>query len=505
MKINHNLSAMIANNQLLRNENGLSASIERLSSGLRINHASDDAAGMAIATKMRAQIQGLDQASRNASDGGSVIDTADGALEEVSSMLQRMRELAVQAANDTYSVEDKEAIQAELTSLTDEIERISTDTEFNTKKLLDGSLDQKVYTNSRSVDRIEISDSVASAKYTVKVEQDARQAVLTGGALAAGGGDIPAGVVNFNGVSVEITKGQDLQSVYEDIRKAAEQGEINVFAVDSLVHTDGAAKNAGYIPADCVAGNRLVFVSDRYGSAVEMKISCDNPELAAYLGIPEEGTVKGADAKVSLGEGFSKQASYLCEGNYVEITDKNGFKMTFEAEPDIAGTTFTDVPYNDNNLKDMVLGSGATTPGGGEEVVFEVTELGTMTLQIGANENQVMEVRIPAVSAKSLYIDKVNVCTVTGADRAITTYDEAIAKVSESRSRMGAYQNRLEHAVTSLDATELNMTSALSRIEDVDMAEEMSTYTQYNVLSQAATSVLAQANDIPQQALQLLQ
>lgn len=503
MKINHNLSAMIANNQLLRNENSLSASIERLSSGLRINHASDDAAGMAIATKMRSQIQGLDQASRNASDGGSVIDTADGALEEVTSMLQRMRELSVQAANETYSVEDKEAIQAELTSLTEEIERISTDTEFNTKKLLDGSLDQRVYTNSRSIDRIEISDSVASEKYTITVEQDARQAVMTGGAI--GTGDIPAGKVSFNGVTVEITEGQDLQSVYESLRKAGEQGEVNVFAVDSLEHTDGEAKNAGYVPADCIAGNQLVFVSERYGSAVEMKISCDSPELAAYLGIQEEGTVKGTDAKITLGDGFSKQASYMSEGNYIEITDRNGFKMSFEAEPDIAGTVFDDVPYNAVDLADKVLGSAATPTGDGEEIIFDVTELGTMTLQIGANENQVMNVRIPAVSAKSLYIDKVNVCTVTGADRAITTYDKAIAKVSESRSRMGAYQNRLEHAVTSLDATELNMTAALSRIEDVDMAEEMTTYTQYNVLSQAATSVLAQANDIPQQALQLLQ
>ena len=128
-----------------------------------------------------------------------------------------------------------------------------------------------------------------------------------------------------------------------------------------------------------------------------------------------------------------------------------------------------------------------------------------MTLQIGANEDQVMEVRIPSISPELLGIDQINVCTITGADRAITSYDKAIAKVSESRSRLGAFQNRLEHAVASLDATEENMTAALSRIEDVDMASEMSTYTQYTVLQQAATAVLAQANDIPQQALQLLQ
>ena len=136
---------------------------------------------------------------------------------------------------------------------------------------------------------------------------------------------------------------------------------------------------------------------------------------------------------------------------------------------------------------------------------MDVTNIGMMTMQIGANENQTVDVRIPEVSSRSLYLDKLDVCKTGGADRAIAALDDAIAKVSEVRSRIGAYQNRMDYTVTSLDATEENMTQALSRIEDVDMAEEMTEYTKYNVLSQAATSVLAQANDIPQQVLQLLQ
>ena len=524
MKINHNMSAMIANNQLLRNEDGLSASIERLSSGLKINHASDDAAGMAIATKMRAQIKGLDQASRNASDGISVVDTADGAMQEIHSMLQRMRELSVQAANTgAYSKEDQDAIQAEITSLTDEIDRISRDTEFNKKKLLDGSLDQRVYTNTRSVSRIEISDSVKADDYSVTVTQDARQAVLVADGTAAQG-DVPAGatgVVSINGVNVEITEGQDWESVFESLREAAERGEVNLFCIDMDVDADnigGAAENAGYTPADFRDGNKaLVFVSDRYGSATEMKITCDNPELAAYLGITadsEDGfdvTVKGVDAKVILGEGFSSQASYTSDGNNITITDRNGFKLRFEVDPGIAKTGFDDYNFAGALKDEKVEASDITTPYDPDnpdtyfELEFEVTEIGTMTLHIGANENQTMSVRIPSVSAKALYIDGVDVTTVNGAERAIGIYDYAISKVSESRSRLGAYQNRLEHTVASLDSTEENMTAALSRIEDVDMAEEMTTYTQYNVLSQAATSVLAQANDIPQQALQLLQ
>ena len=160
MKINHNMSAVTANKRLLGSENSLASSIERLSTGLRINRASDDAAGMAIASKMTAQIKGLGQASRNASDGVSVLETADGALNEVHSMLQRMRELSVQAANGTNTPDDLEAIQLEITSLTAEVDRVSRDTEFNTKNLLDGTLDQRVYPNNRGITRISISDAV---------------------------------------------------------------------------------------------------------------------------------------------------------------------------------------------------------------------------------------------------------------------------------------------------------------------------------------------------------
>ncbi len=215
-----------------------------------------------------------------------------------------------------------------------------------------------------------------------------------------------------------------------------------------------------------------------------MKINCDNPDLAAFLGIAAGDNMSvGTDVEVTIPDdtatfssGFDSQRTILTDGNYVTITSRNGFEMKFEVTPDTNG-----------------------------RVNLEVTDIGTMTLQIGANENQTVDVRIPEVSARTLYIDKVNVCTITGAGRAITSFDKAIAKVSEVRSSIGAYQNRMDYAVSSLDGTELNMTQALSRIEDLDMAEEMTEYTKYNVLTQAATSVLAQANDLPQQVLQLMQ
>ncbi|GHU43127.1 flagellin [Clostridia bacterium] len=488
MKINHNMPAVISNNQLLRTENSLSKSIERLSSGFRINHASDDAAGMAISLKMKAQIKGLDQASQNASDGNSVLNTADGALSEVTNMIQRMRELSVQAANDTNTPEDKAAIQKEIASLTDEIDRVSRDTEFNTKKLLNGNLERRVYPDTRLVDRIQISDSVPPDQYTVTIQTDAAKSVYES-ANTVSPGPVPAGAdgtVSINGVEVSITEGQDLNSVFENLRNAAEQGEVKLFAVTLPTTIDPTdpdrAEYAGYEPEAFADGKNLVFVSDAYGSAAEIKITCDNPDLATFLGIPQGVTEApaGVDAELadlSPGSGFGPQATWLSNGNVFTITDSSGFQMSFEAFPGLEG----------------------------EDVNFDVTSIGTLTLQIGANENQTMDVRIPPISSKHLYIDKVNVTTIHGAGRAISSYDKALAQVSEARSRIGSYQNRLDHAIGSLDSTSENMTAALSRIEDVDMATEMSNFTKYNVLSQAATSVLAQANQLPQKVLQLLQ
>lgn len=482
MKINHNMSATIANKRLLQSENSLSKSVERLSTGLRINRAADDAAGMAISSKMKTQIRGLAQASRNASDGVSVLDTADGALSEVHNMLQRMRELSVQAANGTNTPDDLKAIQLEIASLREEIDRISKDTEFNTKNLLDGTLDQRVYPDNRGIRRIDISDSVNPDVYTLEVTADAEQAVIEGGQPRVATDTIPAGAtgkISINGAQVEIREGENFQEVYEKLRDTAELGGAKLLVVPDITDRTGEPENAGYVPGNIADGGNLVFVSEEYGNNTEMNIKCDNPDLAAFLGISTDNQSTGSDVEIAISatdEGFGTQATILTEGNYVTVTDRNGFEMKFEVEPGTSGT-----------------------------VNIEVADLGPMTLQIGANENQTMDVRIPEVSSETLYIDKVNVCTVTGADRAITSFSGAIQKVSEVRSSIGAYQNRLDYAVSSLDLTEENMTQALSRIEDVDMAEEMTEYTKDNILTQAATSVLAQANDLPQQVLQLLQ
>lgn len=481
MRINYNVSAAIANKHLLGIEDNLSASMERLSSGLKINHSKDNPAGMAISNKMKAQIDGLNRASQNASDGISVIQIADGALSETTSILQRMRELSVQAASDaTMTPADKEAIQKEITSLKDEVDRISTDTEYNSKSLLDGSLDTRVYTKNAT--RVDISDHVKAGQYQLSIDTAATQAgpVTANQNYNSTAAIGASGTMSINGSKVEIEATDTYAEAFEKIRNAAETGETAV-----KVETNGA----------------LSFTSERYGASATLEIAFDNQQIVTALGFtgvvedPENkgsyvyGQIQngkvivpsGTDAEVTLtkpgdGTGFGDTATVKTDGNKITVTDRAGFEMSFLADAGYTG-----------NLD------------------FDVTDIGTMALHIGANEDQETKVRIPEVSCKSLYIDDADVTTVNGAGRGITQFDDAISKVSEVRSRLGAYQNRLESTVSSLDTFEENMTGAQSRLTDADMASEMTDYTHQNVLNQAAISVLTQANDLPQQVLQILQ
>lgn len=463
MKINRNMSAVMTNKHLLRTENRLSSSMERLSSGLKINKAGDNPAGLAISKKMKAQIDGLDQAKSNASDGESVLRTADGALNEVSSILQRIRELSVQAANGTNSYNDRKSMQEEIDKLTEEVDRISSDTEYNTKTLLDGSSDVRVY--SKQVDRMQVSDTVLPGQYKFDVTQAAEKAEYT---LKQPSGTVD-GRISINGVSMEYQAGMSEESFFEALRTTAEQ--------------------AGCSAERLEAGGYLIS-SEGYGSEETITLEMGKA-LAQDVGLSGEGNAvfsekdgtytlnqKGVDAQISLqtDEGFFDTATASAKGNRIKITDKNGFSMDFL-------------------LTDQTL----------QEVRIHVTDIGPMSIQIGANQYQDMEVRIPEVSSKSLYLDTVDVTKAGGPEKAMRTLDEAIARLSSIRSGIGAFTNRLEYASNSLAETHEDMTAAYSNILDTDMAEEMTEYTQQNVLEQASISVLSQANDLPQQVLSLLQ
>lgn len=480
MKINRNMSAVVANRQLLRTENKLSLSMGRLSSGYKINKAGDNPAGMAISSKMKAQIDGLNQAEANSDDGQSVLRIADGALNEVSNMLQRIRELSVQAANGTNSYSDRQSIQDEIDQLTQEVDRISTDTEYNKKTLLDGSANTRVYVSgthqdktkfARSATRIDFSEEVLPGDYTVKVKTPAKQAEykldLSG---LINDPDFDGGTVSINGVGIEYEKGMSADDVYKQLMSVADE-------IGCKFEKDPNKAGVYNITAD------------NKGSKETLTILMPD-EMAHKTGLDQQGAVQnaddksyklvasGTDAEIELKDGFGSTVITNVEGNRVKITDKGGFSMDFLLSDDVQN---------------------------GDTLTFDVTDVGAMTIQIGANQYQNMDVHIPEVSSESLYLDTVNVAVNGGADKAISTMDAAIAKLSAVRSGIGAYTNRLEYASSSLAETQEDMTTAYSGLMDTDMASEMTEYTQQNILEQAAVSVLSQANDIPQQVLSLLQ
>ncbi len=371
MRLGTNMSAVISASYLSASEKKLRDSLEKLSSGYKINHSKEDAAGMAISEKMKTQIKGLNRASMNASDGISVTQTAEGALSEIESMLQRMNELAVEGANETFTQEDRDNMAKEIESLKQEIDRISTDTDFNSTTLLNGDLQRRTYATN--------------------FDTDGEKHLLSG------------------------------------IR-------------------------ASYMTNDVEAGN--------YG-----------------LTIAADGTASFTE---NNGErvGFSDTAMLVQDKNKIKVTDSDGFEMDFTIDPE------------------------ASVSG---DVIFEVWDIGTMPIQIGANEGQLINICIPEISSETLNLDLLDFSSADASSKSITIIDEAISKVSKIRSELGAYENRLEYSVTSLDITEENMSAALARIRDTDMAEEMTVYTQYNIMQQAGISMLAQANQMPEKILQVLQ
>lgn len=376
MKINYNVSAVVANAALTVNEKKFNVSTERLSTGYKVNHAKENPSGIAIAKRMNAQLKGLSQSKDNASTAVSVVSTAEGALTEIQSMIQRMNELSVQAATGTKTDSDRESIQEEIKELKEEIERMKNDTEFNGKKLLNGDCDLKGYADAKGIKVSYYSDETPVANY---------------------------------------------------------------------------------------------------------KFSLVNP-----IPLDQDGNVDLKDGSVTLLQdgsenAFPKDAKITYDGDKVTVTAANEFEITFKVDKNVTTTS------QDGSIS------------------LDITGIGAMRVQIGANEGQVLAIRIPEVSLDTLGLSDIDISTQEGAQWAIELSKQANAYISSVRSRIGAYENRLEHTQSSLGVTEENVTSAFSRIMDTDMAEEMTEYANQQVLNQAGISVLTQANQRPAEVLQLLQ
>ncbi len=563
MRINHNIAALNTYRQLNSASEAQSKSMEKLSSGLRINKAGDDAAGLAISEKMRGQIRGLDMASKNAQDATSMIQTAEGALNETHDILQRMRELSVQASNDTNTVDDREEIQKEINQMTSEINRIGNTTEFNTKKLLNGDLSStsKVKAGTptdttvtkATTQTVKVGDNPVSwsgsdkTKFDVKftgtadngfkwndVDEATASQTLSIGKTATGdftvnitakdgsastlnvdadavAFDSTKNVYTYNnhGVSFSFTKEQAdawkaNDTVTIDLTKAAKDAGSTGDLTGAAINTD-----SGIQPITTQTGTADSTVSD-------IKVDGNSAQLlenVAKVDVAWDGTNATITLKDATGADISSSQFSLAAGKTLNY-DANGIKFDFAL-----GTGAT------GNFKGTFnLETKATTT---TTNVGEVIEDKSATFQIGANENQSMSLSFSDMRAKALGItgsgdgfsgsanvtngtnndnveNALDVTSASNAAKAITTIDKAIKSVSQERSKLGATQNRLEHTINNLSTSSENLTAAESRIRDVDMAKEMMNQTKNSILSQAAQAMLAQANQQPQGVLQLL-
>ncbi|MGI6235814.1 MAG: flagellin [Christensenellales bacterium] len=569
MRINTNIQAINAYRQLTISYGKVSKNIEKLSSGLRINRAGDDAAGLAISEKMRSQIRGLKMAERNTLDGVSLIQTAEGALQEVHNALQRMRELAIQSANGTMANSDRLAIQNEIDQLTYDIDRIAKTTQFNANPLLRGSLLSRpvITTNSPDIKYVGggtwKGDVVAEPSERAEVEiemtgipEDGKYLMINGKYYEFEKPEDPSDPDDDNwGVEagrIAVRVGDSIDETLKNLLKAIEENDITFDASASEVKDSlylKTAKNMSPIDAQKIEVGKgdapVVFINNLENPAVSgvntMNASASSSNLKTiYLNITE---LPKAGDKLIIGGGTNgvtisfadESKSYNSGTAVVGVKDRTVYDVMAEvynvitsAKNDSKAKALVDYKVNGNSL---ILTTDKTDDGdeNGLEIEFRDNDFEThagkdmeINLQIGANDSESMKLLIGVMDAAFLGIarnaDHKGIISTAGVDaeagvsvlneedsnNAISFFDNAIKLVSESRSRLGAYQNRLEHTIANVTTAAENMTAAESRIRDVDMALEMSEYTKNNIINQSAIAMLAQANQMPQGILQLL-
>ena len=548
MRIQHNIMAMNAYRNYTNNTSALSKNLEKLSSGYKINRAGDDAAGLAISEKMRAQITGLETAQKNAKDGISLVQTAEGALTEVHDMLNRMVELADQSANGTYDNEtDRANLQKEVQQLKDEINRIADSANFNGIKLLDGSMDAEgiggganMSVNFGSVTAYEAGVSNADPTFSVSLDGLSLKANASSGSLVlnVGGQDITlkfSGATEGSAVSLGSLKlsasSATLGGIKYDIKVS--QGSLKFEMASSVVLTAGMTLNPSF----------EVKVGNATGASIESGLINKGTQVIT------SGVIGGAEKMATAT--FEITKDMLANGATIKIGDQT-FTIDYSKSKDEAtGTTI--------GVKDLLTKDGQLDNAAIDEVITRITDAGkgnklftignngnnqitlqsktglnsatyatldtadeikkqvavnaptqpgkALTLQIGDTSDSFnrLSVSIQDMHVDSLGIEDLDISTQAGAQSAVDKIKAAINTVSSVRGTLGATQNRLDHTINNLSVMTENIQDAESTIRDTDVADEMMAYTKNNILIQSAQAMLAQANQVPQGVLQLLQ
>ncbi|WP_132995181.1 flagellin N-terminal helical domain-containing protein [Sporanaerobacter acetigenes] len=488
MRINNNLMAMNTHRQLGINNTGTAKSLEKLSSGFRINRAGDDAAGLAISEKMRGQIRGLNMASKNAQDGISFIQTAEGALTESHAILQRMRELAVQSANDTNVKIDRSEIQKEMDQLSSELTRIANDTEFNTQTLLNGGItDTKFHIGANQDQNIQLAIKAMDAK-TLGVAGTAFEATVEGGVKVSGVEIDQAnkGTAITDGGSLTLSANATAAKTTwaagnTGLTAMTISSKDNSSTYNDYTITINKAGGSGADPAVSVAGKSITITLASDASAVD-KDKLNIAFTAAGLDLEADASATAVAEKTDLvasTAGLAADEVKLTAGTESIIVKNNATSATFTG----AANKGLTVKFDGTALDATVAGT------------INISEKDSTVATFNADGT---------LKDKAVSVAGIKVSDQASANTAVTTIQSAIETVSAERSKLGAMQNRLEHTIKNLDNTSENLQAAESRIRDVDMAKEMMEFTKQNILQQAATAMLAQANQMPSTVLQLL-
>jgi flagellin len=557
MRINNNISAMNTYRQMTNASNASAKSMEKLSTGLRINRAADDAAGLAISEKMRAQIRGLDQAAKNSQDGISMIQTSEGAMGETQNILQRMRELAVQSSNGTNTDEERKALDTEMNQLREEIDGIASRTEFNGKKLLDGSLTS----SGAAAGTNTTNGSTILTQTKAAVESSKDFATGTNGSAI---NFATADSIKIDSVTVSVNWEQKLSDYEKTLVKGdydtsgtgtqmdATQEAAIKSAIERVINESISEHNAAngtnvgqvklYEAADSAAAGDSVLYLESSTAGDKSEINFSSSSATGVL-------------KTFFGTGVSDTGQNQIIEN-IAATDKLSFEingvrlqtgvLTGANAGDNASTVATDIQAKlrtaiDQYNNDAGLSAGMEGFIDDQKVFVEakdgrftvksdsgsvgfieqegsktVANLGLtraqtdsagnggVTFQVGSNRGQTITFGVGDMRTTTLGIANISLKSQAGASQAMETIDKALKSVSSERAKLGAIQNRLEYSINNLNTTSENLTSAESRIRDVDMAKEVMTNSKNSILAQAAQAMLAQANQQPQGVLQLL-
>ena len=537
LRINQNISAFNAHRSLMITDASLGKSLERLSTGLRINRAADDASGLAVSEKLRAQVKGLKRASRNAQDGISLLQTAEGALNENHAILQRMRELAVQASNGIWTSNDKAQMQSEIDQLIAEIDRIASSTEFNAKSLLDGTTTALISTDDPNrLKGIVTGDVGLGGNFSIvkQATSTGQVQIIKSDVLVTIDANGNVNQATSTTTLASISRFQEFgvfnghKSVNLTLFRAGDPTDISLTGADTLADLEGKLSLGIANPNSKNDLNLESPLTGTWDNLVELRTDIPGGGTNSTYGTPAtsitgstlwlHSPIPGIDVVFDGSEALLNAFSFM----NIQASETPIYSIT--AYDIHSGLTVGSTTTSSNRIEGLIQGvtiifdsssdllvqnraggpglSVGINPATDREFMHVAPR--TLDFQIGANQGQTLDVTIGNMSAEALGITSVLVVDSYWARDSITTIDDAINIVSSERSKLGSYQNRLEHTIKNLGVQAENLAASESRIRDLDFAEEMIAFTRHQILMQSGIAMLSQANSIPQMVLQLL-